>query len=473
MVAVEQLPLGIEHAEPFLYHDVERPGFVAVLQQSDGRKVQRCIKLAELAAGLNPFYGQQDVWISQGQFYKPNRRVVNLWRMPVAFVDIDVYKVSDVQSLSPESHTARLLTWCDDRNVAPPSLVVFSGRGLQAKWLFREPVPKGTLPRWHAVQRRLNTLLQGFGADSQAMDASRVLRLVDTHSSRSGERVRVLHTTTTPTHGGELLPSGVVGYDFEVLADSLLPIDRLELSAHHEQVDARRQQDALEKAAREARRATQRVINGASAVPCTGRASARRLVASQLAWDRLEDLRTLAQLRGYEGGLPPGQRDLFVFLGACFLADACLVRELLPEVIELAHEFAPSWSEQEVMSCISSVMARAQAAERGETVVFRGMQIPPRYRWRNQTLVERLAVTPVEERQLRTIISKSECTRRNTERHAAARRARGAVPREEWLASSELKRRQARSLQQDGWSIRRIAGVLGVSPATVVSYCRG
>jgi hypothetical protein len=433
--------------------------------------VQRCIKLDELAAGLNPFYGQQDVWISQGEFFKPNRRVVNLWRMPVAFVDIDVYKVSGDQSLSPASHASRLLTWCDDHNLAPPSLVVFSGRGLQVKWLFRQPVPKGTLPRWYAVQRRLNALLQGFGADSQAMDASRVLRLVDTHSSRSGERVRVLHATTTPTHGGELLPSGVVAYDFEVLAESLLPIDRLELSAHREQADARRRQDALEVQARAARKSAIKIIDGASSVERVGRVGARRLVPSQLAWDRLDDLRTLARLRGCEDGLPPGQRDLYVFLGACFLADACIVRELLPEVVELAREFAPSWSDEEVMSCTSSVMARAVAAERGERVTFRGLEIPPKYRWRNDTLIEYLSVTPEEERQLRTIISKKERTRRDTERHAASRHAAGAIPREDWLANVELKRQQARRLRQEGWSVRRIAHALGVSPGTAHNYC--
>ena len=304
------------------------------------------------------------------------------------------------------------------------------------------------------------------------MDASRVLRLVDTHSSRSGERVRVLHRTTTPTHGGELLPTGVVAYDFEVLADSLLPMDRLELSAHREQVEAQRQQDALEKAAREARKATVGILESARSGGDAGRSRGNRLVASQLAWDRLGDLRTLARLRGCEDGLPPGQRDLFVFLGACFLADACVVRDLLPEVVELAREFAPSWSNAEVVSCISSVMARAQAAARGETVTFRGLKVPPRYRWRNETLVERLAITPVEERQLRTIVSRQECTRRDTERHAAARRAAGAVPRADWLANVELKRQRARSLKQEGWSIRRIAQTLGVSPASVSDYCR-
>jgi len=473
MSAVAQLSIEAERSEPFLYHDAERPGFVAVLQQQpNGRKVQRCLKLAELPTGLESFYGLQDVWISQGQFYKPNRRVVNLWRMPVAFVDIDTYKLPGLASLSPESHTDRLLTWCVDQNIAPPSLVVFSGRGLQVKWLIREPVPKGTLPRWHAVQRRQNALLEGFGADSQAMDASRVLRLVDTCSSRSGERVRVLHTTTTPTHGGELLPTGVVGYDFDVLADSLLPIARVELATHREGVEARRQQDALEQAVREARNVALSIIDSARLGANVGRSGGRRLVASQLAWDRLSDLRTLARLRECEDGLPPGQRDLFVFLGACFLADACVVHELPPEVVELAREFAPTWSNEEAMSCVSSVMARARAAERGETVKFRGLEVPPKYRWRNETLVERLAVTPAEERQLRAIISRTECTRRDTERHAAARRAAGCVPREDWLAAIELKRQRARALRQEGWTFRGIAKELDVSPATAKNYCR-
>lgn len=90
-LAALKAPL-FEQEEPYLYHDVSRPGFAAVLQQyPDGRRRQRSFKLNELPEMLGLLYDLPDVWISQGEFYKPNRKVVNLWRMSLAYVDVDSY----------------------------------------------------------------------------------------------------------------------------------------------------------------------------------------------------------------------------------------------------------------------------------------------------------------------------------------------------------------------------------------------
>ena len=47
--------------------------------------------------------------------------------------------------------------------------------------------------------------LQDFEADHRALDTSRVLRLVDTASSHSSDRVRLGYAASTPTSGGERL----------------------------------------------------------------------------------------------------------------------------------------------------------------------------------------------------------------------------------------------------------------------------
>jgi len=70
------------------------------------------------------------------------------------------------------------------------------------------------------------------------------------------------------------------------------------------------------------------------------------------------------------------------------------VPNFMSEVTELAREFAPTWTAQEVKSCVSSVLARAGAAARGEMVEFKGKKVDRRYRYKTATLIELLRITP-------------------------------------------------------------------------------
>jgi hypothetical protein len=438
----------------------------------DGRR-QTSVQLTDLTEYLKTHEGQADRYISAGVFYLPNRRTVSLTRMPMAFADLDTYKMPQLQRLSPEALLDELLYACSERMLPVPSVTMFSGRGLQLKWLLAQPVPRAALPRWAAVQRALNAALSDFGADAGAIDASRVLRLEGSVSSRSGEVVRVLHRATTPAMGGQLLPCGVVGYDFDGLADNVLPCGREELADKRAKREAERAEDAREKAAREAVRANMTVVDGGRAEPLTAKRKGTPLIPSVLAWDRLEDLRTLTDLRGHKHGLPPGQRNEFVFLAACFLAQAVLVRNLRAEIRTLAATvFAPEWRPWEISSCVSSVVSRAEAQARGEVVEFGGRKRDPRYDFKTETLVERLGVTNDEARHLRTILPRDEIRRRDAERHESARRAAGAIPRADYEQRSADKREQVQALKATGLSNSAIARELCMPRTTVIGYLK-
>jgi hypothetical protein len=471
MAAAAKYPGLHDQPEPLFYHDAERSGYVALLEQRGNRKHQRIVRLSNLAAAIQGMTGARDCWISQGEFFKPDRRVVNLSRMQVAFVDLDTYKAPRFENIRLDAQLGQLLTFCYDKHIPEPSIVVFSGRGLQVKWLFSAPAPAAALPRWAAVQRALNKLLLDFGADLQAMDASRVLRLDGTVSSRSGETIRVVHRATTPTMGGQRLASGAVAYDFDELAETLLDLQRDEMAAKDAEGTVRKAHNALAKATREALRANLVLIPGG--LEQSTSANSRPLIPSQLAWDRIGDLRTLAKLRGHDGGLPPGQRNIFVFLSACFLAQAHLVRNLRPEIDALANEFAPDWSQSEIASCVTSVVARAKAAARGDKVFFNGMQVDARYRFSNTTLVDALEVTDSEALELKTILPENETRRRNTQRHAAARRENGALLRDIYIDRASGRRGQAIELALAGVSRKSIAVELGVSVSAVHGYLKG
>lgn len=364
--------------ETLYYHDPARPGFFSLLAANDsGQLRQQSFKLQELAPQVAAYRARGcDAYIAQNEFFRPNRRAVNVWRLTSHFVDLDTYKIPNLVGRPMESIRDQVLMACHELGIPEPSLMVYSGRGMQAKWLLEHTVPSAAVPRWQAVQDELCARLAPLGADEKARDVSRVLRLTGTVNTRSGEVVRVVHRAQTPTQGGVLLPQGVVGYGFDLLAETLLPFSRAALEAQAAANQATFILQPLEK--RETSRRTSPTHLVAIPGGRTANGSGHPLVPSQLAWDRLTDVRTLFTLRDWQHGAPAGERNIPLFLSACFLADACVVREIFPELVELAKEMAPTWTRAELQSCASSALSRAQAAAHGEKVEFDGRSFNPK-----------------------------------------------------------------------------------------------
>ncbi len=440
-------------SEPFAYHDATRRGFSSIGTKAlHGEYSQESFPLSDLADALRNVNPANDVWISQCEFSRANRRVVNLWRMGLAFLDLDTYKVTNLKGLPAESLCAKLLDYCDRHKIPQPTLVVYSGQGLQAKWVFEEPIPAAAISRWQALQSGLFTLFEkSFGADPGSLDASRILRVVGTTNLKNGNLVRVLHTARTPGMGGTLLANGLVGYSFDVLADTILPFERATLETLRAE---RKIERAAAKTQEPSRKAKSRRKGKAGAGCISAYPNLRRLDLRQLAWDRLTDIRKLAELRGWTKGAPAGRRDLPIFVAACFLAQAVLnVPEFEAEVWELAQEFAPSWTRHQVQSCVASVTRRMRDSRAGILVEFDGKTVDPRYWWRNTTLIKLLQISPAEQAQLKTIISAEEKKARAADR----KRVQRANPRVVWLNSHRTKRIAANRLHAEGMTYEAIA----------------
>jgi hypothetical protein len=281
------------------------------------------------------------------------------------------------------------------------------------------------------VQKQLVVSLAPFGADPGARDASRLLRLVDTVNTRSGERVRVLWVNERE---GE-----VKHYNFEFLAETILPLSR-------ETVREERQ-------AKEERRARLIVIPGGK----TG--NLRSFSGRQLAWDRLEDLRTLARLRGWmERGIPHGYRSKYVHwcLNFLCLSGAVHSSQLFQEAQALVREVCPDFS-KEIRSILSTLYRKAQAYEAGEKVEFGGRDYPPLYTPRNSTLRELFDIQEAETPHLKTIITAGEAAERHRERN------RKAVDRATYLETAEQRRAQARLLRAQGLTWVEVGREMGIS----------
>lgn len=456
-----QLSLRLE--EPSLYHDTSAPdgtAFFALLTRKDrdSRSHQRCYPVSAMPLVLDQLDATADTWISQAEFFAFTRRLVHFKQVGLVWADLDTYKEKALQDLRPDQLLARLLATCPKVGLPEPSVVVFSGRGLQVKWILDGPLPRRALPRWNLVQAELCSRLAELGADPKARDGARVLRLVNTTNTSSGEVVRVIHA---PLHK----------YSFDKLADAVLPFTRAQL----DEMRARRavsEQGELQLIKGEAQaNGKRRRVGQLTDASLNG--NLRPFVGSQLAWDRLDDLRKLAALRGYAHGAPDGLRDSFVFLGSAFLAQSLIyVPRFQDEVRQLARDFAPGWSAARVGSATSAVLDRLKQSLAGETVEYDGRRIDPRYRFKNDTLIDWLHITPTEQQQLATIVSKDEARRRDAERKRAARKAAGAVERAAYEGQAEQRRAAARLLHAQGKSQRAIAAELGVSVGAVNGYLR-
>jgi len=446
----EQFELFDSLREAQLYHsEPDRPGFFAMLYRNGpgSKKYQRCYKVSDMATVLNLTDYSRDTWISQAEFVCPRRRVVNLARIGLLFVDLDTYKSPLMVNKTVDAQIQTVHLWCADLGIPPPSLIVFSGRGLQAKWLLKGTLPRGALPRWNACQKILTTALRDIGADKAARDASRVFRLVESVHSISGETVRVVDV-----QGSQSSP---VLYDFDTLADQLLPFTRHELQELREQRkirDAKRKLRLIENPRSDAVIARFRGFNGRS-----------------LAWHRCEDLRTLGQIRGgwLDGNSGESSRTLALHWQLNFLALSGAINgsTFHLEARELAKQIDPDWSFAD--DELTTLRAKAIQYGQGQKIEFNGRSWPALYTPKNQTLIDLFSISDSEQRQLKTIISKEEATRRNTQRERAKRRAAGVQERSQYLEPAKQRQAQIRELKAQGIAVAEIARRLEVSRVTV------
>ncbi|WP_417620264.1 LuxR C-terminal-related transcriptional regulator [Oceanihabitans sediminis] len=123
---------------------------------------------------------KKNLFISQATFRKKNRQRASFLSVGCLFVDLDIYhsdslrfRVMDKEQIAEEVHK-----FCEAHCIPQPSIIIDSGGGMYLKWFIKEAVFKHALSYWEAVQERLNSLFSVMGADANAIDVSRVLRIV-------------------------------------------------------------------------------------------------------------------------------------------------------------------------------------------------------------------------------------------------------------------------------------------------------
>ena len=409
-------------------------GTVAIAQNTrSGHWNERVYPVEVAVELLNHYRGREHVYLSTQRF-SGRRNIARLLSLSSLYADLDYYRVG-YAGWHPYQVLDVVLQKLAAAEIPPPTLAISSGKGLYLIWQ-HEHIRRTALPRWNACQRQLCQLLKPFGADAQARDAARVLRVIGT---RNG-----------PETVYSLLPVGEV-YEFNRLADQVLPMTQAQIH------DLR-----IQRALREARRPQER-----------RQAPPEGFTQASLWEARLTDFQTLRWLRFMDAQMSDYRHRWLYLSGVAMSWLASSPQAMRRELFELARE-AGDWSERHAAGKLSSVVNRTAKAFAGDTVEYQGRRVDPRYRYSNQRIIEELEIDAGEERYMKTIISNDERRRRDREHKQRERRASGAVEmdREQYLTRAAKRRAQARRMAAEGKSTRQIADAMEVAQRTVQSYLR-
>lgn len=324
---------------------------------------------------LEQDFNQENVYISINTFYSTFRRLEYLKELKAQFIDLDIYKTGFTKT----QIIMHLETDYFNKSIPRPNLIIDSGRGLYLIWLLNS-VPSKALPLWKAVEEYLYSVLKPFGADRQALDPTRVLRVPGSINSKSKTTVSIIDEYDYI-------------YDLREIQNEYLP----ELKPKEKK---------------------------------KGRPSKTVFIHRErsLYFARIQDITKLCELREYD---LKGYRELILFLYryylCYFLEDT---KKALEDVLELNREFIYPLSENEVIRATRSAEKVYLSKDKD-------------YKYKNETLIELLAITELEETHMTTIISDKEYKRRKNIRNKKAYgeklRADGKVSEKDKIAERRAK----------------------------------
>ncbi|MGU9008238.1 DNA-binding response regulator [Clostridium perfringens] len=286
----------------------------------------------------------ENIYITLNTFYKPCRRLENIKELNTLFIDLDYYKTGKTK----DQVLMDLEKNYFNQSIPIPNYVIDSGRGMYLIWIINA-VPSKALPLWKAVQEYLYNQLKYFGADRQALDATRILRVPGSINSKSKTVVNILDEYEYV-------------YDLREIQNGFLP----ELKPYEKK---------------------------------KGRPSKINYIYRErsLYYGRIQDIIKLCELREYD---LKGHRELILFLYRYYLCSFTEdIEKALNDALELNSMFRKALSEREVIRATRS-------AER--CYLDKNKQ----YKYKNETLIELLEITEEEQRNMTIIISKEEYKRR-------------------------------------------------------------
>lgn len=418
------------------------PGYFTVARVAAGKWSEKSYNVDLAEPVMRALAGSPDAYVSQATFVSRRRASSLAHTLRCAFVDLDLY---NLDLIADDASIKAVMEHARRHGVPEPSLIVSSGRGLYAKWIFDQPITSTLMPQWNALQASLIALYTQFGCDPKVRDAARVLRPASSINSKTGSEVKVVLDTGRTWSFVELCEQvGTISVAATMAAGG--KVTRGARERQHKLLGACQASDL-----------GQLVNYSALREPVM----MRQMSVQSLNWARFLDLRDLALARG---GFARGSRDSFLFWMVCFLGHSGVItpENFWPEVgavlqaFPLADDFQPATD-----GSLGSLKKRLEAAHAGKFVYHQGARLSPIYTPSNDHLLNLFQITADEEHRLRTVISGAE----------RLRRADLKVPgRAERRSERQESRAAAIALFGEGTRIEDIAATVGRSTSTVYRW---
>lgn len=300
----------------------------------------------------------------------------------------------------------------EDGKIPMPTHVIDSGHGLNLIWRIKR-LPAQALPLWRTIEQYLFEQFKDFGADAKALDVTRVFRATSTYNAKYPQKNKVSIINSCPLE-----------YDIHLIQEYV-------------------QFNLKPKPTRQ--RQTRTIV--------------RLYNRYSLYYSRYQDILAICKLRNYE---MTDYRETTLFLyryyGCIYLADTEVAYE---NALELNSRFTEPLSEAEVRRATRS-------AERAAKTL--------KYGYRNQTLVDLLAITDEEmaatnssgDYYLKSIITKEEKYRRNNLRRYNERRNEKGKTQTEQRMDKNIER--IIQMKSQGKKQKEIAQELGMTIRNVQKY---
>lgn len=308
---------------------------------------------------------RHDVYATPCDYYQPRRAGDTIFGFTAFAFDVDCHGSQDPAEDALRTYTALTHGLFNTPAFPMPTMVEHTGRGLLVLVAF-ERCPRSVLPLWlrmgELFAERIRAVLPSFALlDPTYQDAARVVRVPGSFNSAAGRHSYALIERAQD-----------VPYTLSGLRDAYCP----ELKP---------------------KSGSKRPSGQRGKVVYTDK-------AIMLHVDRLQDIRTLVELRGFA---VTGLRETILFLyryWSCFFIGP---ESALEAALDLNRHFTKPLSVTEV----------TRATRSAETAFNRWMnEKKAGYNYRNDTLIRLLSITDEEQRQLKTIITKEEKARRRAEK---------------------------------------------------------
>ena len=343
----------------------------------------------------------ENIYITLNTFYKPYRRLECIKELNGVYIDLDYYKTK----YTKEQIIMNLESNYFNKIIPATNYIIDSGRGLALLWNINKVTSKA-LPLWKAIQEYLYHQLKEFGADRQALDATRILRVPGSINSKSKTVVSIIDEYDYI-------------YDLREIQKEYLP----------------------ELKPKEKKKGRPKKINYVYR-------------ERSLYFARIQDIIKLCELREYD---LRGHREIILFLYRYYLCGFTEdVQKALEDVLELNSMFRYPLKENEVIRATMS--AEKCYLDKNKE-----------YKYKNDTLIELLEITEYEETYMSTIISKNEYKRRHREReknrYLEKLKADGKIKEKDKLLQRRIK---IKDLLAEGLEQKDICLRLNISKRTYI-----